>query len=97
MPKQAPDREVRQDVHSLPRSEGPLERLLGKDRDALSASGQVATIQKIDRFFDASEHIVERTSQLITKAKFVVFALGFLLFVIYELVDFARHLLSRGR
>src|SRR5260370_39970027 len=96
MPKHGPEREVGQDVHFRIGSEGLLERLLGKERNALPAPGQVPTIQKIDRFFDASERIVERTGQLIIKAKFLAIGLGFLLFVIYELVDFAIHLFSKG-
>lgn len=49
---------------------------------------------KINSFFDALELIVERTEQLIWKAKFLLFGTGFLLFLIYELALFGKHLLK---
>jgi hypothetical protein len=49
---------------------------------------------KINSFFDALELIVERTEGLVWKAKFLLFGTGFLLFLIYELALFGKHLLN---
>lgn len=49
---------------------------------------------RIDAFFDALELIVERTEGLVWKAKFLLFGFGFLLFLIYELALFGKHLLT---
>jgi hypothetical protein len=48
----------------------------------------------INSVFDALELIAERTEKLVWKAKFLLFGTGFLLFLIYELALFGRHLLK---
>jgi hypothetical protein len=50
---------------------------------------------KIDAVFDALEHIIERTEGLVWKAKYLLFGLGFLLFLIYELAHFGKYLLAQ--
>jgi hypothetical protein len=54
-------------------------------------------LTKIDSFFDKLEHIVERTERLVLKAKYLIFGLAFLLFLIYEMVHFGHYLLSNWR
>ena len=49
---------------------------------------------KINSFFDALELVVERMEKLVWKAKFLLFGTGFLLFLIYELALFGKHLLK---
>jgi hypothetical protein len=49
---------------------------------------------KINAFFDALELVVERMEKLVWKAKFLLFGTGFLLFLIYELALFGKHLLK---
>lgn len=49
---------------------------------------------KINSFFDALELIVERVENLVWKAKYLLFGTGFLLFLIYELALFGKHLLK---
>lgn len=48
---------------------------------------------RINVFFDALELIAERLEQLVWKAKILIFGTGFLLFLIYELALFGKHLL----
>ena len=52
---------------------------------------------RISAFYDAAEYIVERTMQLIMKAKFLIFGLAFLLLLIYEIADFGRYKLEQWR
>jgi hypothetical protein len=49
---------------------------------------------KINAFFDALELVVERMEKLVWKAKKLLFGVGFLLFLIYELALFGKHLLK---
>jgi hypothetical protein len=49
---------------------------------------------KINSFFDALELIAERMEKLVWKAKLLLFGTGFLLFLIYELALFGKHLLK---
>lgn len=49
---------------------------------------------KVNAFFDALELIAERLEQLVWKAKYLIFGTGFLLFLIYELALFGKHLLT---
>jgi hypothetical protein len=49
---------------------------------------------RISAFFDALELIAERLEQLVWKAKYLIFGTGFLLFLIYELALFGKHLLN---
>lgn len=55
------------------------------------------SLTRIDAFFDKLEHIVERISLLLMKAKYLFFGLAFLLFLIYEILLFGKHLLSYWR
>jgi hypothetical protein len=59
-----------------------------------SAPAKRSPFPKIDTFFDTAIHIVERTEELVWKAKFLLFGTGFFLFLIYELVLFGKHLLK---
>jgi hypothetical protein len=49
---------------------------------------------RIIAFFDALELICKRLERLVWKAKVLLFGTGFLLFLIYELALFAKHLLA---
>jgi len=49
---------------------------------------------RITLFFDALELIAERMEKLVWKAKYLLFGMGFLLFLIYELALFGKHLLK---
>ena len=51
-------------------------------------------LPKLDSFFDALEYIVERLESLVWKSKYLLFGLGFLLFLIYELAHFGKFLLK---
>lgn len=48
----------------------------------------------IDKVFDTAEHIVKRLERLVWKAKYLIFGTAFLLFLIYELALFGKHLLT---
>lgn len=65
--------------------------------EPLAFLGTVNSLARIDAFFDKLEHIVERTSLLLMKAKYLFFGLAFLLFLIYEMLFFGKHLLSYWR
>lgn len=49
---------------------------------------------RIDNLFDIAELIVDRLERLLMKAKYVVFALAFLLFLIYEMIRFGKFLFA---
>jgi len=64
------------------------------ESESVSYLRQSDSLKKIDAFFDNLERIFERSGQLLIKAKYVIFALSFLFFLIYEMVRFGYYLLS---
>ena len=50
---------------------------------------------KTATLFDWLEYAIERTERLIMKAKYLLFGLAFLLFLIYEFADFGRYKLEK--
>ena len=52
---------------------------------------------RINAFFDALELVIERTEGLVWKVKYLLFGIGFLLFVIYELAHFAKFLVHNWK
>jgi len=56
-----------------------------------------AGFPKIDSFFDALEHTVERLESLIWKSKRLIFGTAFMLFLIYELAHFAKFLVHNWK
>jgi len=68
-----------------------------KKSEPLAFLATANSLTRIDAFFDKLEHIVERTSLLLMKAKYLIFGLAFLLFLIYEMLLFGKHLLSYWR
>ena len=49
---------------------------------------------RIDAFFDAVEHVVERSEGAVWKSKRLIFGVVFALFLLYELAHFAKFLLK---
>jgi len=49
---------------------------------------------KTAKFFDWLGYVVQRTEEFIWASKYLIFAVGFLLFLIYELAHFAKYLLK---
>jgi hypothetical protein len=52
-------------------------------------------LKNIDSFFDKLERIIERSTQLVMKGKYLIFEIAFLVFLVYEMVHVAHLLASR--
>ena len=52
------------------------------------------TFPKTTRFFDWVQYVAHRVETLVWQSKYLLFGLGFLLFLIYELAHFAKFLLK---
>jgi hypothetical protein len=49
---------------------------------------------KTSAFFDWWLYVIQRTEELIWQGKYLIFGMGFLLFLVYELAHFAKFLLK---
>jgi hypothetical protein len=67
---------------------------LQSDTHSVSTVPAKRDFPKINAFYDALELIAERTEGLVWKAKKLIFGTAFLLFLIYELALFGKHLLN---
>ena len=52
------------------------------------------TFPKTRIFFDWVQYVAHRVEDLVWQSKYLLFGLGFLLFLIYELAHFAKFLLK---
>lgn len=52
------------------------------------------TFPKTTKFFDWVQYVARRVERLVWQSKYLLFGLGFLLFLIYELAHFAKFLLK---
>lgn len=52
------------------------------------------TFPKTTKFFDWVQYVAHRVDELVWQSKYLLFGLGFLLFLIYELAHFAKFLLK---